>query len=138
MPVSVMAVDDSTSVLESLKWIFEDEPYRIFTFENPLDALNLMKAVKFPIVLVEHHMREIDGIIFLKKVKERSPQTIGILMTGYTGFIASLDRMYAGCVFKYVRKPIDKNEVRRVLRMAVTQWEINHERNSKINSVLAL
>ena len=40
MKFNVMFVDDSNSVLESLQWIFMDEPYYLFSYDNPLDAIN--------------------------------------------------------------------------------------------------
>ena len=39
-----MFVDDSISVLESLKWIFMVEPYHAFAFNSPLEALSAIRA----------------------------------------------------------------------------------------------
>lgn len=138
MPISIMAVDDSEAVLKSFEWILEDEPCRVFAFNDPLEALSLLNAAKFPIVVAEHHMRKMDGIEFLKKVMERSPQTIGILMTGYTEFVAALDSIYPNCIYKYVKKPFNSSEVRKVVRMAITQHELNSEKDRKSNSFLEL
>jgi len=127
-----MAVDDSARVLESLKWIFADEPYCIFTFDNPLEALSLIGATEFPVVVTEHSMRKMDGLEFLKKARERSPNTVGILMSGYTEFKDALNSLYPGCVFRFVKKPLDKNEIMQAMRMAVTQYQINRERGRQI------
>ena len=128
MPISVMVVNDSENMLEMLRNLLIEEPYRVFAFDNPFDALSLLKATEFPVVLVEHHMHKMDGITFLKRMRQASPNSIGILMTAFAEFKIPLNALYPGCVYRYVQKPLDNNEIIHVVRMAATQWELNVER----------
>ncbi len=71
MKSNIMFVDDSISVLESLRWIFMDEPYYLFAFDSPLDALSVIKSLEFAVVVADQSMPEMAGIEFLEKVKQR-------------------------------------------------------------------
>jgi DNA-binding NtrC family response regulator len=79
MKPNIMFVDDSISVLESLRWIFMDESYHIF-FDGPLKALSAIEAKEFAVVVADQSMPEMAGIEFLKKVKQRSPDTVGMII----------------------------------------------------------
>jgi DNA-binding NtrC family response regulator len=80
MKSNIMFVDDSISVLKSLRWIFMDEPYYLFAFDSLLDALSVIKSLEFAVVVADQSMPEMAGIEFLKKVKQRSPDTVGMII----------------------------------------------------------
>jgi len=82
MKPNIMFVDDSISVLESLRWIFMDEPYHFFSFVSPLKALKAIDSEEFAVVVADQSMPEVAGIEFLKKVKQRSPDTVGMIISG--------------------------------------------------------
>ncbi|MFC1813746.1 response regulator [Thermodesulfobacteriota bacterium] len=127
MKNSIMFVDDSVNVLESLKWIFKDEPYFLFVFDNPDDALSMAGLVEFSVVVAEHSMKKMDGIELLKRVKEKSPHTIGLIMTGYVDFKEALDCIYPGCVYQYIKKPLDNGEIKQKVKSAIVHYEIISE-----------
>lgn len=132
MPISIMAVDDSMNALESLQWMFFGDSFYVFTCDDPFEALNLIGSAKFAVIVAEHSMRKMDGLELLKRARKKSPDTIGILMTGYTDFKGVLDAIYPGCVYRYVKNPLDHKELKQVLRMAVTQYHINCERTRQV------
>ena len=51
MKYSIMFVDESVVVLESFRWVFKGEPYYLFTFDNPLDALGVIETVEFTVAV---------------------------------------------------------------------------------------
>ena len=125
MKPNIMFVDDSISVLECLQWMFKDEPYYIFTLDNPFDALNVINTLEWAVVVAERYMKKIDGLDFLKKVRTRSPHTVGIIMTGYTESIDAFDKLYPDCVYEFVKKPLDSIEIKHAVKSAITQYELN-------------
>ncbi len=125
MKFNVMFVDDSVSVLESLQWLFMDEPYYLFAFENPVDALSVIKSLEWAVVVAERSIPRMDGLEFLKRVRENSPHTMGIIMTGYDEIKDALDTLYPGCVYRFVKKPLDNNEIKQAVKTAITYYEIN-------------
>jgi len=130
---SIMFVDDSVNVLESLKWVFEDEPYHLFVLENPKDALELIEITDFAVVVVEHSMLKMDGIEFLKQVRKKSPYTVGIIMSDYTVFRDALDCLYPGCAFQYIKKPLDAFEIKQAVEAALVHYETNSESDRNVN-----
>jgi DNA-binding NtrC family response regulator len=125
MKYNIIFVDDSINVLESLKWIFEDEPYHVFYSDNPLNALNVTKTLEWAVVVADQSMQNMDGLEFLKRFQALSPHTMGIIMTGYIGIKGTLDTVYPGCVHRFVKKPLDNNEIKQAVKMAIVYYEIN-------------
>jgi len=120
----IMIVDDSISVLESIKWVFMDEPYYLFTFNSPLDALRVMESLKFSVVVADQSMIEMDGMEFLKKAKQKSPNTVGIIMTSHLDFDKALDALDNGLVYRFIKKPWNDLGLRQAVKMAVAHYEL--------------
>jgi response regulator RpfG family c-di-GMP phosphodiesterase len=123
MKFNIMFVDDSISELESLQYLFKDEPYYVFVFDNPLDALNLSKTLEWAVVVVDQSMHNMDCVEFLNKVRIHSPQTIGIIMSGYDETKEGGALLYPDRVYRYIQKPLDDIEIRHVLRTAIADYE---------------
>ena len=60
----IMCVDDEPGILQALKWVFADEPYELFLFQSPLDALDALKIHEFAVVLSDLNMPGMIGIEF--------------------------------------------------------------------------
>ena len=62
MKFNIMIVDDSISVLETLQWLLKEEPYYLFAFDNPLDALKVIKTLEWAVVVAGRSIRKMDGL----------------------------------------------------------------------------
>ena len=127
MKPNIMFVDDSISVLKSLKWIFMDEPYHLFPFVSPLKALKAIDSKEFSVVVADQSMPEMAGIEFLKKVKQRSPDTVGMIMSGFVEPEIASNVMNRGVVNRFIQKPLDINEIKQAVAIAIAQYDINVE-----------
>ena len=125
MKYNLIFVDDSISVLLSLKWIFKDEPYHVFLSDNPLNALGIIKTLKWAVVVADQSMQNMDGLEFLKRFQAQSPHTIGIIMTGYNELTEALDTLYPECVYRFVKKPLNHTEIKQAVKMAIEDYEKN-------------
>jgi DNA-binding NtrC family response regulator len=125
MKFNVMIVGDSKSVLESLQWLLIDEPYYLFTFDNPLDALKVIKLLEWAVVVADRSIPKMDGLEFLKRVRADSPHTMGIIITDDNEIIEELDTSHFECVYRVVRKPLKKNEIKQAVKMAIVYYETN-------------
>jgi|GEM_PF-657336 len=123
MKYNVMFVDESISVLESLQWMFMDEPYYLFAFDNPIDALSVIKSLEWAVVIVDQSIPKLGGLEFLKRVRANSPNTMGIIMTDYDEITEALDTFYPGCVYRFVKKPLDNNEIKQAVKMAISCYK---------------
>jgi len=132
MGYKIMFVDNAANLLEVLKWVFKDEPYDLLAFKNIAEALNKMKETEFPVVMVDQSMPEMYGVEFLKKVKEISPDTVGIIMTAYLDFDSAIDALDQGLVYRFINKPWDSKELKQAVKMAVAHYEIEVESRRQI------
>jgi DNA-binding NtrC family response regulator len=127
MKSNIMFVDDSISVLKSLKWLFMDEPYRIFLFDSPLEALSTIDFKQFSVVVSDQSMPEMTGIQFLEKIKQKSPDTVGIIMCAFIESETALNAIKRGVVNRFIEKSLDINEIKQAVAMALAQSEFNSE-----------
>ena len=125
MKFNVMFVDDSMSFLESLQWLFKDEPYYLFTFDNPLDALKVIRTLEWAVVVADRSIQKMDGLEFLKRVRADSPHTMGIIMSDDNEITGESDSSYSECVYRCVKKPLQKNEIKQAVKMAIAYYETN-------------
>ena len=130
MKTNIMFVDYNEALLKSLQFIFEDEPYDLSAFRNPMEALNEIQEKEFAVVVAEQSLPEIRGIGLLKKVKAHSPNTIGMVMSVFSEIQVPLDVLNNGLVYRYLKKPWDNEDLKQAVKMAVTRYELNcSERN---------
>ncbi|MEA3290634.1 MAG: response regulator [Campylobacterota bacterium] len=81
----VVIVDDEHEILETLtKFLGRSEKYEIDTYSNPTLALESVKRGNYDLVLLDIMMPQMDGINFLKEVKEVVPKTKVIMMTAFS------------------------------------------------------
>jgi len=125
MKFNIMFVDDAISVLESLQWIFKNEPYSVFFSDNPLDALQVTNTLEWAVVVADQSMQNMAGLEFLARFQARSPHTMGIIMTGYNEIKETLDTLYSGCIYRFVKKPLDDIEIKKAVKAAITDYETN-------------
>jgi DNA-binding NtrC family response regulator len=121
MKSNIMFVDNSMSVLKSLRWIFMDEPYHIFLFDSPLEALSAIDSKEFAVVVADQLMPEMAGIEFLEKVKQRSPDTAGIIMCGFVEPKTASKPIN----HQFIKKPLDNDEIKQAVAIALARYEIN-------------
>ncbi|HWQ67760.1 MAG TPA: response regulator [Methanospirillum sp.] len=82
-PIRVLYVDDERSFLEIVKVVLErDGSFCIYTTPYPAEALERLSSEQFDVVISDYRMIGMDGIAFLKKVREIEPNIPFILFTG--------------------------------------------------------
>ena len=115
--VRVLFVDDEERVLNGLRALFRSD-YHVFTAENGAAALELVKRFSIPVVVSDQRMPGMTGVELLRQVRAIAPNTVRLLLTGYTDLAAIVGSINEGEVFRFVRKPWDNDEIRTVLAEA--------------------
>jgi signal transduction histidine kinase len=83
MEKSILLVDDEEGIRKVLSIALSDMGYHVRTAENGVEALRIFKDEQPPIVLTDIKMPEMDGIELLRRLKELSPDTEVIMITGH-------------------------------------------------------
>lgn len=118
--LKIVFVDDEPMILEGLSQLF-DMMYDVQTFSNGQDAINYVREhPEVAIVVSDQRMPGLKGIDVLKAIKDISPDTIRMLLTGFADADAILDSVNVGEVFRYVKKPWNPEELVALMSLAAT------------------
>ena len=83
MDKSILLVDDEEGIRKVLRIALSDMGYRVITAQNGVEALRIFNDARPPIVLTDIKMPEMDGIELLRRLKQESPDTEVIMITGH-------------------------------------------------------
>ncbi|MGD0022289.1 MAG: response regulator, partial [Smithellaceae bacterium] len=99
----ILVVDDDQGMREFMEIMLAKEGYDVVCAEDPAKAINLCNKKDFDLVITDLRMPKIDGIEFLKAIKEKKPETIVILITAYASGETAVNAMKEGA-YDYVEK----------------------------------
>lgn len=117
MPHTVLFVDDEPNVVQSLSLLFDD--YNVLTATSGEEALKHFRTGSPPDVIVsDQRMPMMTGVELLQRVKEISPYTVRILLTGYSDLDAIIDSVNAGEIFRYINKPWNSAKLKDTVALA--------------------
>lgn len=122
----ILVVDDEVDNLDLLKRTFRRE-YNVFTANSAMDALKILETREFAVIISDQRMPEMTGVELFQKASERYPQTIRILLTGYTDINALVDAINMGHVYRYVTKPWSREEIVMTVKRAVEHYLISKD-----------
>jgi serine/threonine-protein kinase len=114
----ILFVDDEERILNALRSIFRRD-YHVFTAANGAEALEFVTKFKPQVVVSDQRMREMTGIELLRQVREVSPNTVRMLLTGYSDLAAIVGSINDGEVFRYISKPWDNDDIQKTVAEAV-------------------
>lgn len=125
---SVLFVDDEQNILNSLKRLLLDEEFGILTAAGGEEALKLLAGGEQPAVIVtDQRMPGMDGAEFLARAKEISPDSIRIMLTGYSDIAAAVDAVNRGGISRYITKPWNDDEIKQIIREALKHYGLLQE-----------
>jgi diguanylate cyclase (GGDEF)-like protein/PAS domain S-box-containing protein len=125
-PQTLLIVDDDANVLSSLHRLFRRDGYRILTAVSPAEGFELLALYPVQVILCDQRMPIMSGTEFLSKVKEMYPDTIRIILSGYTGVESMLDSINRGAIYRFYTKPWDDTQLRDNVRLAFHHYWLMH------------
>lgn len=106
----IFVVDDERIIRVSLADELKDAGYEVYEFSNASAALMQMKDLAPGIVISDLKMPDINGIEFLKRIKDFNKDICVILMTAYSTVSTAIDAMKLGA-YDYIEKPFDNEKM---------------------------
>ena len=131
---TLLFVDDEENVLKALKRIFLFENYEILTASGGEAALRAMEQARVHLIVSDHRMPGMTGSELLKRVKERWPETIRIMLTGHADIQAIMGAVNEGAVYKFITKPWSDEDMRITVSIALQQYSLAQE-NRKLKEI---
>jgi response regulator RpfG family c-di-GMP phosphodiesterase len=127
-PLAILFVDDEANILSSLKRLFRPLGYQIYTAESGANGLEIMQQHTIDLVVSDMRMPEMNGAQFLEKVREKWPDTVRILLTGYAEISSTIDAINKGQIYRYVSKPWEDNDITLTIKHALLQKSLEREK----------
>lgn len=122
MLYKILFVDDETANLRLLERLFRNS-YEVITAASGQEALELLSVHDFALIISDQRMPGMTGIDFLKRAAEMRPQTVRIMLTGYTDASALVEAINSGVVYKYVTKPWVNEDLQQTVKRALQHYE---------------
>lgn len=127
-PATLLFVDDEANILSSLKRLFRPAGYRIFTAESGAAGLEIMAREAVDLVISDMRMPEMNGAQFLEQVRQKWPDTVRILLTGYADIGSTIEAINKGQIYRYISKPWEDNDITITVRQALERRALEHEK----------
>lgn len=129
-PYRLLFVDDDRGILSALRRVFQRENYELFFAQSAEEALALLEQSPVELIVSDFMMPGMNGSELLRRVRERWPQTLRMMLTGYANAEAVMGSMRDGAVYRFNLKPWDDDDLRLSVAMALEQYELRrHSRN---------
>ncbi|MDE1885191.1 MAG: EAL domain-containing protein [Xanthomonadaceae bacterium] len=116
---TVLVVDDEMGVRSALHRVLRRDGYRILTAASGEAGLKLLATQRVQLVISDQRMPGMSGAEFLDAVNRHYPETVRIVLSGYTDLATVTEAVNRGAVFKFFTKPWNDDELREGVRQAI-------------------
>jgi CheY-like chemotaxis protein len=133
----MLVVDDEPDNLDLLYRTFRRD-FNVLKAESGIQALEVLAAEgEVAVIISDQRMPEMKGTEFLSKTVPKFPDTVRIILTGFTDIEDLVDAINSGQVYKYITKPWDPNELKAVVQRAAETYEVLKQRTEELRRAQA-
>ncbi len=126
--IRILVVDDERGLCAGIQEALQREGYAVDAATDAASALALTDAALYNLVLTDYRMPQMTGLELLTRVKEKSRDTLFILMTAYGTVEGAVDAMKQGA-YDYLAKPLDMQRLRALTQKALEFQALVAENN---------
>lgn len=120
---NLLIIDDEVDITKALVRQFRRK-YNVFASTDATDALKVMEKEKIQVVLSDQRMPGMTGVDFFAQIKDKYPDALKLILTGYSDIEAVIGAINEGQVFRYVKKPWNPDELETIIREAFEKYEL--------------
>jgi diguanylate cyclase (GGDEF)-like protein/PAS domain S-box-containing protein len=124
---TLLLVDDEENIVSSLRRLLRRDGYHIITANSGLQGLQRLAENEVDVIVSDQRMPGMTGVEFLRRAKELYPDTIRLVLSGYTELQSITDAVNEGAIYKFLTKPWDDERVRAHIEEAFRQKEMADE-----------
>ncbi|WP_213994757.1 EAL domain-containing protein [Arsukibacterium sp.] len=115
---SILLVDDEENILSALSRLLRKEGYQILTSSSAAQAFEILALHQVQVIVSDQRMPGMSGTEFLSQVKDMYPDTIRIVLSGYTDLKSVTEAINKGAIYKFMTKPWQDDELRQEIKKA--------------------
>ena len=128
----MLVVDDEPDNLDLLYRTFRRD-FEVLRADSGVNALSILSTEgEVAVIISDQRMPEMKGTEFLSKTVPQFPDTVRIILTGFTDVEDLVEAINSGQVYKYITKPWDPHELRTVVQRAAETYELLKERTEEL------
>ena len=128
----ILVVDDEPDNLDLLYRTFRRD-FQVLKADSGISALNVLATEgEVAVIISDQRMPEMKGTEFLSKTLPQFPDTVRIILTGFTDIEDLVDAINAGQVYKYITKPWDPEELKAVVQRAAETYDLLKQRTKEL------
>jgi CheY-like chemotaxis protein len=128
----MLVVDDEPDNLDLLYRTFRRD-FQVLKAESGVRALEILAAEgEVAVIISDQRMPEMKGTEFLSRTVPKFPDTMRIILTGFTDVEDLVEAINSGQVYKYITKPWDPNELKAVVQRAAETYELLKQRTEEL------
>ena len=122
----ILIVDDDLEILEIIAEVLKEGGYAVDTASSGTGAIKHIDDEFYDLVVTDLKMPEVDGMMVLRHVVDRSPDTICVILTGYGTIDSAVEAIKTGA-FDYITKPVKPGEILIVVEKALRYKHLERE-----------
>lgn len=126
MKLKLAIVDDDLEMGRVLADVLTPEGYEVKVYGGASEALVDFQKSTPHLLITDHKMKGIDGLMFLRKIKNDYPDIVSIMMTAFGSIETAIDAMKAGA-FHYIVKPFQNAELILLVQRAAERFELQKQ-----------
>ncbi len=120
----ILFVDDEPSVLEGYKRLLGRDVQADTAIGGALGLAAIAETGPYAVVISDMRMPEMDGAQFLAKVRDLSPTTVRLALTGYVDIDTAMSAVNEGNIFRFLTKPCSKENLVKAIEAALVQYRL--------------
>ncbi|MBN3896071.1 MAG: response regulator [Nostoc sp. NOS(2021)] len=130
--LKILVVDDEPDNLDLLYRTFRRD-FNVLKADSGVNALQVLAAEgEVAVIISDQRMPEMKGTEFLSKTVPQFPDTVRIILTGFTDIEDLVEAINAGQVYKYITKPWDPGELKAVVQRAAETYDLLKQRTEEL------
>ena len=123
---TILVVDDEEANLQKLRRTFLEE-YRVLEAHGGAEGLQMLRTQAVSAIITDQRMPGMNGVELLKQSLAIRPDTVRIILTGYTEVEDLMDAINRGHVHRYITKPWEPYNLKQTVSQELKQWELERE-----------
>ena len=124
---TVLFVDDEVNILKALQRLLRSEDMTVLAASRGQEALDLLESTPAQVVISDQRMPEMSGVDLLSQVRERWPDVVRMMLTGYTEIDVAVEAINRGEIYRLITKPWNDDELRATIRQAFDHADLKSE-----------
>lgn len=132
---TLLVVDDEANILAALARLFRRDGYRLLSATSGTAGLALLAENEVGVILSDQRMPDMSGVEFLRAARERCPDAVRVMLSGYTDLSSVTDSVNKVAIYKFLTKPWDDEALREVVRKAFHLYRVTRE-NTRLTAAL--